>query len=351
MNSPLFEVKDIDKEFYETRLRDWLPEKMIDIHVHLWLDRFRRHAPGEFARVVSWPMRVAKENSIEDLIETYKLMFPDKQVSALVFPSVKPCDDLEASNAYASECSRRYPDFPSLIWGSPDWSADEFEQRIIDGGFLGAKLYLNWTPAYLPRDEIRIFDYFKPHLLEVLDRHGWIAMLHIPRSGRLGDPVNLHQMLEIEQRYPNVKLVIAHVGRAYCDGDVGDAFEFLKPAERMLWDFSANTNSNVFRQLIEAVGPRRILFGSDMPILRMRMKRIEENGIYVNLVPPGLYGDVSGDPNMREVSAEEGEKLTFFMYEELDAFHRAAEATGLGKPDLEDIFYNNARGLLEEARN
>ena len=64
MSTPLFEVKDVDREFYETRLRDWLPERMIDIHVHLWLDRFRRHAPGEFARVVSWPMRVARENSI-----------------------------------------------------------------------------------------------------------------------------------------------------------------------------------------------------------------------------------------------------------------------------------------------
>ena len=38
-----------------------------------------------------------------------------------------------------------------------------------------------------------------------------------------------------------------------------------------------------------------------MPILRMRARRICENGIYVNLVPKGLYGDVSGDIHMREV--------------------------------------------------
>lgn len=38
-------------------------------------------------------------------------------------------------------------------------------------------------------------------------------MLHIPRDGRLKDPVNLAQMMEIEEKYPKVKLIIAHVGR------------------------------------------------------------------------------------------------------------------------------------------
>lgn len=43
----------------------------------------------------------------------------------------------------------------------------------------------------------------------------------------------------------------------------------------------------------------------------------------MNLVPIGLYGDVSGDSHMREVKGEQAESLTFFMYEELDAFRRA----------------------------
>jgi hypothetical protein len=40
-------------------------------------------------------------------------------------------------------------------------------------------------------------------------------MLHIPRDGRLGDKVNLALMLEIEADYPNARVVIAHLGRAY----------------------------------------------------------------------------------------------------------------------------------------
>ncbi len=153
-------------------------------------------------------------------------------------------------------------------------------------------------------------------------------------------------MLEIERNYPKVKLIIAHVGRAYCPEDVGNAFEVLAETQNMRFDFSANANAWVFEQLINAVGPKRIMFGSDMPITQMRMKRICENGTYINLVPQGLYGDVTGDKNMREVPPEQAERLTFFIYEQIEAFRQAAEATGLIDGDIEDIFCQNAYRII-----
>jgi hypothetical protein len=78
----------------------------------------------------------------------------------------------------------------------------------------------------------------------------------------------------------------------------------------------------------------------------MRMKRITEQGRYINLVPKGLYGDVSGDPNMREADKTESDAFTFFIYEEILAFLAAARETGLGKKELEDIFFNNADRIL-----
>lgn len=349
--STLFDITEADRRCYENELHDWLPQKMIDIHCHVWLKCLTNEAGDRFARTVTWPQLVAAENPIEDLAESYRLMFPGKDVGALMFSLVRPGDDFDPLNAYVAESARRYPQFTGLLFATPAWSAETFERKIIEGGFVGAKVYLNHSPAYLPMEEIRIFDFLPHHQLEVLDRHGWIVMLHIPRNGRLKDRVNLAQMLEIEQRYPNVKVIIAHVGRAYCDSDVGDAFEVLAPTEKMIFDFSANTNANVFRQLIEAVGPKRIAFGSDLPIVRMRMRRIERDGHYVNLVPPGIYGDLSDDKNMDTVSEAEAEQLTFFLYEEIKAFKQASEATGLSKADVEDVFYHNAKRLIEGARS
>jgi predicted TIM-barrel fold metal-dependent hydrolase len=345
----LFGIKDVDVACYEEKLRDFLPDRMIDIHTHIWLDRFRLRESSAPVRAVTWPFLVAKENPVEHLFETYRLMFPGKEVTPLVFSQVSLAYDIKAGNEYVQHCAQTY-NLPSLMVTMPDQPASEFEEAIDRGGFLGCKVYLNFAAPYIPEKEIRIYDYLPPHQLEVLNRRGWMAMLHIPRDGRLKDPVNLAQMLEIERKYPSIKLIIAHVGRAYCNEDVGNAFEVLAETKNMMFDFSANTNAYVFGQLIKAVGPKRILFGSDLPIVRMRMKRICENGTYVNLVPKGLYGDVSGDRHMRELTGEPAEKVTFFMYEELEAFRQAAESQRLTRSDIEDIFYRNAKSLIESIK-
>ena len=341
----IFEFKSCDVDFYEKNLKEFLPDKIIDIHTHVWLDHLVKHKDGDLKKVVSWPSKVAKENSIADLIETNRMLFPDKEVLSLIFSNILDKNNLGPLNQYCSDCSEKY-DHPSLAVVRPDWDAEQFESVIKKGDFLGAKVYLTFAPEHIPGDEIEIFDFLPHHQLEVLDQNGWMVMLHIAKPLRLRDPVNLTQLLEIENRYPNIKLVVAHVGRAYCLEDVGNAFEILKETQNMVFDISANTNSDVFKLLIEAVGPQRILYGSDMPITRMRMKRIIENGRYINLVLKGDYGDVSNDPNMREVSPKEAQAFTFFVYEEIDAFRRSAEATGLTDQDVKDVFYNNAKKLL-----
>lgn len=347
---PLVEIHDVDRRFYEQRLRDWLPAELVDIHTHVWrAGDFRPGVPGRGqGRSVTWPGRVARDNPIEDLQETYRLMLPGKQVTPLIFATIPQADNLDQVNAYVSDCSGRAR-VPGLIFSDPVWSQAEIEAKIRAGGFLGAKSYLSLAAPGIPGKDICIFDFFPRHQLEVLDRHGWIMMLHIPRDGRLKDPINLTQLIEIERDFPNLKLIVAHVGRAYCDEDVGDAFHQLAATKRMCFDISANTNAHVFAGLLRCVGPQRVLFGTDMPILRMRMRRIVRDGHYVNVVPRGLYGDVSDDRNMAEVDGAEAAQLTFFLYEEIDAFRRAAEGAGLTRADIEDVFCRNARRLLAGA--
>ena len=202
----------------------------------------------------------------------------------------------------------------------------------------------------IPEAEIRIFDFFPKAQLKKMDELGAIVMLHIPRNGRLKDPVNLAQILEIKQEFPNIRLIIAHIGRAYTKEDVGNAFETLDKAPDLMYDFCANCCEYAITEVLRHAGPKHVMYGTDMPILRMRTHRIEENGTYINLVPPGLYGDPKQDKHLREVSAEEAEKITFFLYEELLAFKRACKTLGLTKQDVEDIMYNNAHDLIEGAR-
>lgn len=345
----LFEVKPHDTQFYEKYLKDFLPPKIIDVHAHIWLDEHRNHSNSSIHQIAKWPGMVALDNSIQDIIESYKLMFPDKDVIPLLIGNVSPGDNFELNNDYIRDCGEKY-DMPKLFFVSPDMSAEYLEKKIIEGRFFGIKGYLDHAPAYIPSEQIRIFDFFPHHQLEVMNKLGMIVMCHIPRSGRLKDPVNLAQLLEIEERYPNLKLIVAHVGRAYCPEDIGNAFEVLSKTKKIYFDISANCLELAFEELIKTVSSKRILFGSDLPILRMRTKRICENGTYINLVPKGLYGDVSGDSHMREVTGNEADNLTFFMYQEIDAFRKAAEKCNLSKDDIADVFYNNANNLINDVK-
>ena len=160
---------------------------------------------------------------------------------------------------------------------------------------------------------------------------------------RLRDPMNIVQMMEIEEKYPNAKVIIAHIGRAYAEEDIGDAFRILKNTKNMMFDFTANTLDRAMIACIEAVGPKRFMFGSDLPIVKMRMYRTTEKGFYYNHVPRGLYGDVSADPHMIETHEK---NITNFLYEELLAFKRAAQALRLSKEDIKDILCRNAERLF-----
>lgn len=339
-------LTETDVRTYEQVLKKFLPDRIIDIHSHVWLDELKGGRDQFEERVVSWPELVAGENSIEDHIALYAQLFPGKKVTPLIFSGLADPPHLEALNRYVGESASAF-DCPSLLFALPEWSGDELAAKVSEGRFLGIKVYLSLAPSYIPGNEIRIFDYLPHHQLEVIDRNRWIAMLHIPRSGRLADPVNLAQLLEIDRRYPNARVIVAHVGRAYCPENAGTAFDILKDTTHLFFDISANTDSWVFERLIETVGPKRILFGSDLPITRMRMRRICENGMYVNIVPKGMYGDMSGDPHMRET--DRGEDLTFFIYEEIEAFRKAAGARNLTEGDVEDVFYGNARRIFDSS--
>ena len=343
----LFEVTDYDKKIWEEELKDFLPQKIIDVHAHVHLKEYFDPLPaGVKAPPKKWTALVAEDNSLEDLQETYQLMFPGKDVKALMFINAK---GIKKNNDYVAKVSQE-SGWPALYYSRPEQSADEIEEEIRKGGFLGIKSYLSLSPKYIPTKEIRILDFFPKHQLERLNEMGAICMCHIPRDGRLKDPVNIHQIMEIRKEFPKLRFIVAHIGRAYTESDLGNAFDILTNEPETMYDFSANCSDFVIEEAIKRVGTKHLMFGTDMPILRMRCHRITENGTYVNLVPPGLYPDPYGDPHLREVSEEEGKNITFFAYEELLALKRVCTKLNISKEAVEDMMYNNAYNLIEGAR-
>ena len=332
-------VTDYDRKVWEEELKDFLPDKIIDCHVHIYKEEMQKWESEDRKGCVMWPHIVAPDLQIDDMWQSFSQMFPGKKVSAVIMGM--PTCRLDEVNEYALECAKK-DNIPALYCTNWDSTKEEIRDAMARG-FAGIKPYLNNSPSYIPEKEVRIFDFLTHEHLEVMDELGGIVMLHIPRSLRLRDPINLAQMMEIEEKYPNAKVIIAHIGRAYAVEDIGDAFEILKNTKNMMFDFTANTLTEAMVECIKAVGSERFMFGSDMPITKMRMYRIVENGSYINVVPRGAYGDISDDPHMRETDERD---ITTFMYEELRSFKKCAEILNLSKEAVENIMYKNAAKLF-----
>ncbi|MBR5742392.1 MAG: amidohydrolase family protein [Clostridia bacterium] len=328
-----------DRKVYREKLSGFLPDLIVDAHVHLWTPECREGFAHP-ASLVSWPDLVAADCTWEDLAASYETMFPGKKVLPVLMTT--PTCRLEIGNRYVEGLIRK-TGLPAFYCIRPETGEEEIREAFAKG-FTGVKPYLNYAPSYIPAKEIRIYDFLTPAQLRLMDELEGAVMLHIARDGRLADPVNVAQLMEIDREYPHATVIVAHVGRAYTPEALGNAFDVLKKSRRLFFDFPANTYEPAIAACLRAVGPDRLLFGSDMPITKMRMYRVTEKGNYVNVVPRGLYGDVSGDVHMRESDERD---ITTFMYEELLAFKAAAEECGLSRAEVEKVMAGNAMRIFD----
>ncbi|MBR3576440.1 MAG: amidohydrolase family protein [Clostridia bacterium] len=333
-------VNDYDKYIYEEELLDFIPSEIFDCHIHMWKNTFKPH--GSSNGGATWTKVMADEMTAEQMFDAFEKLFPKNKVSPLVFAICTHEPDEE--NGYVAEMSKKY-NFPALYRTEYLMSPDKLEEDTKYGGFIGFKPYLTSCPPYIPIPEIRTFDFLPYEHLEVANRNGWIVMLHIARSKRLRDELNIAQLMEIEEKFPNVKLVVAHIGRAYSKQDIGDAFDILKNTQNMMFDFTANVCDDAIKACIEAVGTKRLMFGSDLPVAIMRMFRTtDETGFYYNNVPRGLYGDKFEDSHMKLTDRED---VTLMIYEQILALKRVAKELKLSDSAIEDIMYGNAKRLID----
>ncbi|MBM3493090.1 MAG: hypothetical protein FJX72_02025 [Armatimonadetes bacterium] len=327
----------VDRAVYRDEIAPWLPARILDFHVHVNLPEHTGPIAPE--RIASnWAMEVGTAQPWEGLRATYASLFPDREVACVAFGTVYRETYTDANNAYVLAGSAETANAAyALMCTRPEWHADKVAQGLAQG-FAGIKPYPDFVPE--GDGEVRVFDFLPHEHLRALDDAAGILMLHLPRAGRIGDPDNVREVLEIRQRYPRIKMVIAHVGRAYCLPTAQRGLPDLARNSGISFDISANLNSDVFRYALETVGPDRLLFGSDLPITLLRGVREHVGEKYIN------YVSAPYSWNTNRKSPEEEARYTFYLYEEIRALIRAIRQAGLGKDAAARIMHGNGARLL-----
>ena len=330
-------MDDVSRKVYEEELRPWLPARILDCHVHVGLAE--HCAPISAERYAAmWPLEIGCHQTWEQLKSTYLALFPEQEVSALAFGMCLREVDFDRENAYVLAGIRDASNnAKGLYLTRPEWHPSVIEKAMADG-FIGIKPY----PDLAPQDtsEVSIYDFLPRTHLSVVNELGGVLVLHVGRAGRLADPDNVREVLEINDSYPNVKLIVAHIGRCYSLPSAERCLSQFADRPGIYFDTAANLNPDVFELTLETAGADRLLFGSDLPVTLMRGVREYQGEAYIN------YTDGPYSWNTNRKSPEEEQNYTYYIYEEIRALIDAVRRRGLGKGDVEKILCGNSERLF-----
>jgi len=341
----VFDYTDVDRKFWDEHLADWVPNAVFDAHTHINEPRYRREVPTEEMRRQYWVGEVGEPIAAADAERCFRTVYPGREFSCMVFGHPSLGYDIEASNEDLRQQSLQRG-WHSLAVVRPQWSAEQIEALLDLDGVYGVKVYYTLiSEDRANRDkhiEASIYEFLPHHQLEVLNkRKAWVT-LHVPKADRLGHPDNIREIKEIRDRYPDITLVIAHLGRCYTLPHAEEALPQLADDKGLYFDNSAVLNPDVHRLALSLFGPKRILYGTDNPIFYMRGRRQWEGRKYINRTSYPFY--FNKDRESPEIEAG----YTLYMYEALRALKGAAADEGLSRADIELLFNGNARRLIEQ---
>jgi len=333
--NPEFVYDETDERVWREELDPFLPPRIFDFHGHVLL---KAHAPSKSKKSRSPSMpHVVDEYPHEVFAEVEKRLWPGREVKALVFGTVAPDADLDATNAYAAEAARLYG-WEALLVPSIDDDADAILEKVRAGGFLGLKPY--WTFVRdKAQNDVTLEDMVPPAMREAADRDGLIVMTHIPRPGRLADSVNIKGLRRLCTDAPNAKIVLAHFGRSYFPEAIGEGLS-LADIDNLYPELSMVQDWEVVEAVMKAFDRKRILFGLDLPVAQEKGKCLGVNGQRHFFTKRPHPWSAHVEPGVYEV------RCTLFAYEMARAIKKAAVRMGFSRVQVEDIFWNNAERLV-----
>jgi len=339
MTNDYLAYRDVDREFYGQHLRGFLPARLFDAHMHV---HRAEHVPPltEELRARNWAGAVSHPAYPVDAAEAdYAKLFPESEVYRLQFGTVYREADFEACNDYNAATADQRRVWALLVL-DPMLPADRLRERLLAGRFSGVKPYWSMVPGKAEA-AVKLDEMILPGQLEVLDELGLMATIHVPGPERIRDEHTRRVLREWCARYPRARFVVAHLGRAYAFPFARDSFADLASIEGLLFDCCAVLNPEVFDLAFRTIGPQRILWGTDFPVLsRMRGYRVWEGETYRNTTSADYPWNTDRRPP--EVEAQ----YTYFIYEALKGMREGAERARLTAGDLRAVFSGNALALL-----
>ena len=240
-------------------LMDWLPSQIIDVHTHAnlgehvrWIDeRSRGHMLSTFPHFT-----IAESDTMTEIF------FPGIHVRRLRFAKTFKGIDHKAANVYLLD--HAHTDDQVALYGLPD-DIDYTVKQLQTGAYAALKMYY----SYLSPPATRIYEYFRPEILEEAQRLGIPIILHLPCIiTRCED-----DLAQLVKDFPHLRIVLAHLGltKLVVPG-LEQAYARFAQHDNIALDTSMVPTKDVVALAVRHFGPTRVLYGSDEPLYLIRAR-------------------------------------------------------------------------------
>jgi len=310
-------------------LTGFLPKKIFDIHAHLYrtadfkaVSALPADGPQQVA-AVEWRKRMALQTKGAKLVGGLFMPYPASGV------------DVEQANAYLLEQLDGAKESRGLVMAAFNRGPDSVAACLDHPRMAGFKPYHVFS-SKKNTYEAKLSEYVPEWAWRLADKRGWVMTIHLVRHGALADEANRRELVALCQKYPGVKIVLAHGARGFHAPNTIGGIKRLAHLENLWFDTSAVCESSVFTAILQEFGPRRLLWGSDFPVAQERGRCVTVGDGFF-WISPAQMDQRKGAPAFRPA---------LIGLESLRALQQAAMEFGLEREDLDDIFLGNALRLL-----
>ena len=313
---------------YEAELRArflyLLPDRVSDSHFHVSLHDRNALTPDEYGWYASLSEVVGSRICDGLMMDS---------------PSVEVRNDFEGYNEEIIRRARRHGTGVGMMT-PPDVGYDRARALIekYPKDIKAIKPYFTYVPSGIPGLECDMFDFAPEWMFRLANEKRLPVLVHLSHYGmQCAHPNNIAQIRLVCERYPDMKLVLAHCAMGHNPDRLRQALPQLADLKNIYFDCSGATEAVSICYCIRYFGVDHIMYGGDYNHSENLGRIIGQGGNFFAIHPQLSHIDkLPGPYHCIELSN---------LYEGMLALFTAIDLEKLKPRDVEKIFYRNHKKI------
>jgi len=325
---------DAERDLFHRELDSFVPDDVLDAHTHIWSRSVHDDTQGSDFDSFEYDM------TLEYWRRHLNELMPGRRQGGLIIPGLMSGShtSLQQQNEFVSREALSDPWCRPSMMVRPEVDADYARQEVRRLKVSGLKCY-HTASTRRPTWDSDIPEYLTEEHVRIANEEELCITLHMVKSRGVADPSNQYWIRTYCEKYPKMKMILAHAARSFNPYHVMEGMDSLRDLPNLWCDMAAVSEVGACEAIIDVLGHEKLLWGGDFPVSNLRGRCVAIGDSFVWLNPKNL-------PEQNQPISS----IVFHGLESLRVLKQAAWHRNLSDTQVEDIFFNNLARLLDIRR-